>query len=228
MWTSTGNLWWVDILGRRVHCFDPVSRQNTTVFQHPEQNVVFVVEASAGEMVVGLGKTIHRLANGLLLPDPVAVLVSPGESRSLNDAAVDPLGNLWVGVYEPDHIPGAGSLWRITPDGQTTAMVQGLTLPNGVAFTTDGSRLYLADSFQHSVFAFELDLPSGQIGERRTIWFDPDRGFPDGLCIDLDGNLWVAFWGDSCVRVIQPNGNQLDEVRFPVTQVSSCALGDDG
>lgn len=228
LWASDSSLLWVDILGRRLFRFDPVTGENTTEFEHAEQNVSFVLENASGNLLVGLNKSVHTFSEGSLSPAPLIEVISPDLDMSLNDATVDPEGNLWVGVYENERAAGEGSVWRVTPDGEARLAVAELTLPNGIAFSPDGTEMYLVDSFDYSVLAFRIDVPSGHLGEPKTLWHDEAKGLPDGLCVDIEGNLWVAFWGGSCIRALGPDGTELHRVVFPVTQVSSCAFGTDG
>jgi sugar lactone lactonase YvrE len=228
LWSSDHTLWWVDILGHKLNRFDPKTGANTTEFEHEHQNVAFVLEDASGDFLVGLNRTIHRFSGGSLSPEPMFEVIKPTVEMSLNDATVDPEGNLWVGVYEKDRAHREGSLWRISPAGEVSQAAGGLTLPNGIAFSPDATEMYLADSFEYSILAFDIDLTSGQLSEPRPIWRDESKGLPDGLCVDIDGSIWVAFWGGSSIRALRPDGSQVEQVDFPVTQVSSCAFAPDG
>jgi sugar lactone lactonase YvrE len=89
--------------------------------------------------------------------------------------------------------------------------------------------MYYIDSPTHRVDAFDFDLESGDVSRRRQLVAFPEAwGFPDGMAVDAEGFLWVAFWGGSAVRRIDPEGRVRATVRFPVSQVSSCAFGGAG
>jgi sugar lactone lactonase YvrE len=80
------------------------------------------------------------------------------------------------------------------------------------------------------VDAFAFDAATGEIsGRRALVGFAEDWGLPDGMTVDDEGFLWVAFWRGSAVRRIAPDGRVDAELRLPVTLVTSCAFGgDDG
>ena len=226
-WASNSSLLWVDILGRKVFRFDPSTDRNTTEFEHPVENVAFVLEEADDGLLIGLNRSVHTLADGEL-SEPFVHLVDAGVEESLNDATIDPAGNLWVGTYENNRAPGKGSLWRVSPAGEAMTVLDGLTLPNGIGFSPDGTEMYVADSLNYKVLAFRVDLSTGKLTHRRELLADDANGLPDGLAVDVEGNVWVAFWGGSCVKALRSDGTEVHRVAFPVTQVASCAFAANG
>lgn len=94
----------------------------------------------------------------------------------------------------------------------------------GPAFSADGRFLYHNDSGRGIVYRFELD-PGGGIRDRR-VWlqFAPYEGKPDGMTVDAEGGLWIAFWGAGCIRRYRADG-QLDRaIGLPASQVTSCCF----
>jgi sugar lactone lactonase YvrE len=87
--------------------------------------------------------------------------------------------------------------------------------------------MYYIDTPTQKIDAFDYDISTGTISNRRTAVAMPeDFGAPDGMTIDADGNLWVAFWGKSCVRCIDPSSGRVrHSVRLPVSNVTACAFG---
>ena len=76
---------------------------------------------------------------------------------------------------------------------------------------------------------FDYDAGTGSVGNRRRlVTIERTHGVPDGMTTDSQGNLWVACFGGAAVRCFSPAGGQLDEVHFPVTQVTSCTFGGAG
>jgi len=89
--------------------------------------------------------------------------------------------------------------------------------------------MYFIDSATQGIDVFDYDTGTGSAGNRRRlVTIDPADGIPDGMTADDQGNLWVACFGGAAVRCFSPAGEQLDEVFFPVTQVTSCAFGGPG
>ncbi|MBK1783140.1 SMP-30/gluconolactonase/LRE family protein [Prauserella cavernicola] len=144
----------------------------------------------------------------------------------MNDAVADPHGRFWAGSMAYDNTPGAGSLYRVDPDGTVTRALGGLTVPNGPAFDAEGTTMYLADSARGVIHRFAVDPASGQLGER-TEFATVEHGSPDGMTVDADGHLWSAIWGAGRVHRYSPDGELARVVEVPATQPTSvCVLGE--
>jgi len=101
-----------------------------------------------------------------------------------------------------------------------------VTQSNGIAWSPDSRRMYFIDSATGGVDVFDFDVGTGSVSNRRRlVTITPGHGVPDGMTADNRGNLWVACFGGAAVRCFSPAGVQTGEVRFPVTQVTSCAFG---
>ncbi|MFD7769229.1 SMP-30/gluconolactonase/LRE family protein [Streptomyces sp. NPDC059787] len=154
----------------------------------------------------------------------VAGLQGP-PARRMNDAACDAQGRMWTGSMAYDATPGAGALHRRDPDGTVVTVLEGLTVPNGPAFSPDGSVLYLADSALGTVHAFCVDPSTGDLSDRRTVFrIDPAHGSPDGMTVDDEGRLWSAIWGAGQVRCYAPGGQLLLVLDLPARQPTSVCL----
>ena len=87
--------------------------------------------------------------------------------------------------------------------------------------------MYYTDTITKTVDAFDYDVDSGNI-ENRRVFIDltaADVGSPDGLAMDDEGCLWLATWGSGAVRRFAPDGSPLTVVNVPVPATSSCAFG---
>jgi sugar lactone lactonase YvrE len=149
-----------------------------------------------------------------VLPDDV-------DSR-LNDAAVDPAGRFLVGSMALDGRQGEEVLVRLDPAGCTTIDAD-LTLSNGLGWSPAGDRFYSTDTVARVVWVRDYDPTTGVTGPRREVFRTGD-GFPDGLCVDVDGNLWVAIWGRGRVECRTPTGEVLATVAVDAPHTSSVAF----
>ncbi|GAA2615005.1 SMP-30/gluconolactonase/LRE family protein [Dactylosporangium fulvum] len=203
---------------------------------------VFRLDVPLGAVAPVNGSPGHWLAaagTGVELLDPagrrapVADLpAGSGAGRSavrVNDAVADPHGRFWAGTMTYAGVPGAGTLFRLSPGAAPVAVVTGLTIPNGPAFDAAGTTMYLADTPRGEVDRFAVDPGTGELSGREPfLRLGPGEGVPDGMTVDAAGHLWVALWGGSAVRRYRPDGTLDREVRVPAGQPTSVCLGGSG
>ena len=159
------------------------------------------------------------------LPDGRLVIVSSPDGRLLrlepdgslvthadlgrpgwNDIVADGRGNIYVN--RPGFNPMAGETFQpgsvalVAADGSVREVAGDIAFPNGMAMTADGSTLIVADSYRHSLVAFDIGADGGLSGRR--VWADLGEGTPDGICADAQGAVWYAeVPGRRCVRVAE-------------------------
>ncbi|MFF2847296.1 SMP-30/gluconolactonase/LRE family protein [Streptomyces sp. NPDC058001] len=229
--TAAGRLIWVDILGSRVHTYEPDSGRRTVMAT--EQHVGAAKPRADGGLVVNLRDGIGLYGPGggdfrWLLRDPV-----PG--RRGNDAAVAPDGTLWAGTMPYDETPGGGSLSRIAPDGTVTEILGDVTVSNGTGWSPDGTLMYYVDTTTRRIDVFDattLDVANGTVdasqfraSRRELATVEEGCGFPDGLTVDADGCVWVALWDGAALRRYTPSGALDRVVDLPVRRPTACAFG---
>jgi sugar lactone lactonase YvrE len=104
-----------------------------------------------------------------------------------------------------------------------TVIDDDIGLSNGLAFTPDGSQLYSIDSKRGTVWIRDYDVESGAVGARRE-FLHVTGGDPDGMCLDGEGNLWIAVWGAGQVRCYSPRGEQIAVVDVDAPHTTSVAF----
>ncbi|MDJ1130953.1 SMP-30/gluconolactonase/LRE family protein [Streptomyces iconiensis] len=217
---AAGRLLWVDILGARVHTYDPATGHRTVMAT--EQHVGAAKPRVGGGLVVnlrdGVGSYDPDGTFGWLLRDPV-----PG--RRGNDAAVAPDGSLWAGTMYYDETPGGAALTRVAPDGTAHTVLGQVTVSNGTGWSPDGSRAYYVDTPTRRIDVLDLGEDGLPVDRRPLATVEEGAGFPDGLTVDADGCVWVALWDGAALRRYTPAG-VLDRVLpLPVARPTACAFG---
>jgi sugar lactone lactonase YvrE len=147
----------------------------------------------------------------------------------LNDAVADSRGRVFTGTcfYNSGGHYALGQLVRVDNDGRASILDDGFHLANGLAFSRDERILYFADSVARRIYAYDFDIESGGVRNRRTLVQVPDdEGLPDGLTVDSEGFLWSAQWFGSSVVRYDPQGRVDQRLVVPAKQVSSVAFGD--
>ncbi|MER6143206.1 SMP-30/gluconolactonase/LRE family protein [Streptomyces sparsogenes] len=210
---------WVDILSSRVHTWDPATGRRTVLVT--EQHVGAAKPRAGGGLAVNLrdGVGLYGADGGFSWLVREAV---PG--RRGNDAAVAPDGSLWAGTMRYDEATGGGTLSRIAPDGSRTEILPDVTISNGIGWSPDGRLMYYADTPTRRIDVFDV-ADAGVTGRRPFARIEDDAGFPDGLCVDADGGVWVALWDGGAVRRYAPDGSLDRVVELPVRRPTACAFG---
>lgn len=176
-----------------------------------------LVVAERSVVTLGVGEPMVP-AGDLVLDDP---------GVRFNDAACDAVGRLFIGTMADDARPRAGRLHRLEPDLSWTTVLNDLTISNGLGWSPDDRRMYFVDSATRRVDVFDYDLATGTMTDRRP--FVDTRsaaGIPDGLAVDADGCVWVAFYRGQAVRRYAPDGRLLEVLTTPVPRPTSvCFAG---
>ncbi|MXM62636.1 SMP-30/gluconolactonase/LRE family protein [Streptomyces sp. HUCO-GS316] len=217
---DAGRLIWIDILGSRVHTYDPASGRRTV--RVTEQHVGAAKPRAGGGLVLNL-----RDGVGLLDPDGSFRWLhhEPVPGRRANDAAVAPDGSLWAGTMRYDEAPGGGTLSRVTGDGSVRVVLDDGAVSNGTGWSPDGRLMYYIDSPTRRLDVFGYDADGGVVDRRTLVEIEEGSGFPDGLTVDADGCVWVALWDGGAVRRYTPAGELDRVIELPVPRVTACAFG---
>lgn len=143
-----------------------------------------------------------------------------------NDGKCDRAGRFWAGTVDTRDYAPVGELFRIDPDGSTHRCGNDLVTPNGMAFSPDDRTMYLADSRRELVYAYDFDLTTGTVANRRV--FASTVGTParvDGATVDREGNYWCAHVRDWHVACYDPAGDLRRRIRLPVEHPLMCMFG---
>lgn len=220
---ASGRFWCVDnVVGRVIALSD-----DWTIATTIERNraVAAALPVRSGGLILAEGCDFTLLDDDGNTRPFARIDADPSQIR-INEAKCDPQGRIWAGTVSSTVSVGAGALYRLDPDGACRCMVQGLTIGNGMAWSPDGSTMYLVDSPTGRIDAFDFDAAAGALSNRRTIVSFPyGRGWADGMSVDREGGLWVAVPLAGEVRHYDPQGRLVGEIRVPARFVSSCAFG---
>ncbi|MFN0092387.1 MAG: SMP-30/gluconolactonase/LRE family protein [Acidimicrobiales bacterium] len=214
------NLYFSDILGGGVYRRSPTGHIETLV---PDRRWVGGLALHADGGFVISGKDVVHWKDG----ETRQLLTAEG-INSFNDLHTDAAGRVYTGCIrqsmdDPDAPKTPGEAYRINLDGSTEVLYGDVGASNGIGFSPDGTILYHSDSTGKCVIAHDIDAQGRVSNRRAAVRFE--RGIPDGMCVDTDGNLWVAHVGGRRVAKFSPAGDLLDEIPVPAKAVTSCAFG---
>lgn len=213
-----------DIIGNQMHRWD--AQAGTTSFRQPSNMANGNAWDRDGRLLTcehassRVSRTEH---DGSL-----TVLASHFEGQELNspnDIVVKSDGAIYFtdpifGRRSPHGVPrepqlGHSSVYRIAPGGgPLTRLSPALEQPNGLCFSLDESLLYVNDSPRKQIHVFPV-LPDGTLGEGRLFAHLPgeEPGVPDGMKVDLQGNVYCC--GPGGIHVLSAEGRRMGRIRFP-------------
>jgi sugar lactone lactonase YvrE len=220
-----GGLYHVDVEAGMVHRHDPAD--GSVKSWRVGQRVGTVVPRAAGGLVLAgeHGFMFLDEESGRITPlvDPEAGI--PG--NRFNDGKCSPDGRFFAGTISLTRQPGAAKLYRLDPDHSVHEAYGPVTNSNGIAWSADGRTCYYIDTPRREVLAFDYDRQSGLLrGARAAFATGHIDASPDGMTIDAEGNLWIAFCHGGCVSCFDPaNGNELHRIGLPCLETTACAFG---
>jgi len=179
------------------------------------------------------GKMILALQSGIYAFDPTTaemkVLAQPEADRPtnrFNDGRCDRRGRFWAGTMSDVSREPLGSLYRLHPDGKCIRIFGGIIVPNSISWSPDNQVMYFADTYQQCIWAFDFELETGELSQRRVFRDTHGHpGKPDGSGIDTEGCLWNCEYGGWRIVRYDPSGKIDRIVPLPVANPTCCAFG---
>jgi len=226
-------LWWVDIIEpsaiHRLH----VESGNLRSWRF-SQKVTALAKRKDGTLLAGThtGLALFDPATGAMTPWRDIDPEQPGNRG--NDGACDAKGRFWFGTMMNNIGPmgedlpitaSTGKLFRVDADGTVTEMASGIGVSNGPCWSPDGRTFYFTDSMAQTIFAYDFDMDSGTLSNKRVLNDTKDYGYPDGATVDAEGCIWSARWEGACVLRIDPRGRIDRVVPMPARRVTNLCFG---
>ncbi len=225
-WNHLNNtLYWVDIEGRKLHIYDP-ERQSDR-FLATESRIGTVVPSTDSTAVIALENGIYLMNTHSGETRLLSDIESDLPINRFNDGKCDPNGNFWVGSMNYEQNEASGSLYKVGPDGSAERMKDGITISNGIVWSSDNQTMYYIDTPTAVIKAFDFDADTSTISnERVAVEISELDGYPDGMAIDENDHLWVGLWNGNAVAQYDPeSGSLIRKIWVPAHNVTSCAFG---
>ncbi|MCV2367288.1 SMP-30/gluconolactonase/LRE family protein [Roseateles oligotrophus] len=228
--------YWVDITGQRIWRHDGSTRPAQS--WQLDQAVGCIALRAGGGLVAALQDGVYALELGAAAQPQMTLLAAAlhGKGLRFNDGRCDRQGRFWVGsMHEdpaaPERLP-LGRLARLATPSESTgrwapALREAMLVPNGLAFSPSGDKLYFSDSAPAvaKVWVCDYDLASGQAGEPRVFIDRLITGRPDGAAVDVEGCYWICANDGAAVLRYTPAGQLDRRIELPVAKPTMCAFG---
>jgi sugar lactone lactonase YvrE len=218
-----GRIWFSDMHDQRVFAADLDGRTETIV-DVPQD------PSGLGWLPDGRLLVVSMKDRKLLRLDPQGLVEVADLSRlatfHCNDMVVDAQGRAYVGNFGFDPYAGqpptATNLVLVEPDGRTRIAAENLRFPNGTVITPDGRTLIVAETYGGCLTAFDV-ADDGSLSGRRE-WARMERAVPDGICLDVEGAIWVASPISGAVLRLREGGEVTQRIEVE-HQAFACMLG---
>lgn len=219
-------VYWVDIDGKKVLRYDPVSGDKRIFPQDYEFGCI--VKRDGGGFAAATNVGLVHVNEALSKVDVFATPESEIPSNRFNDGKCDRKGRFWAGSTDINETDPTGALYRINGEGTVDLVQPDVIASNGLGWSPDNTTMYFTDTGHNVIYAYEFDLETGALGTRRDfVKVDEGNGYPDGLCVDAEGFVWSAHWDGWRLTRYDPDGNIDRVVEMPVPLVTSVAFGGD-
>ncbi len=219
-----GALWWVNINVGTLNRLDVRTGLNTS--RATGDLLGAAVPDDHGGWLIARRHEIARLdwASGNITT--LTTLPDPDPRLRFNDGKCDPCGRFFAGTMHRDVAPERAAFYRFA-NGRLDLQFDRVTISNGLDWSPDGTRMYYTDTMTARVDVMNYDVETGTpSGRRPLVKLLKSRGWPDGLCCDANGNIWLALWDGGGVECLDGRtGKSLERIPIPARRVSSCCFG---
>src|SRR5690606_62 len=236
-----GCIYWVDIEAPSVNWFHLESGKTAT-WATPRW-ISDIAPRSSGGFIASCADGFAHVDPKKQLYEPLAQPIPNPKVARLNDGVTDHKGRYWSGSCDSSQwdesttaedkestlgnldVRNTGELYRLDADGTISTEERNIVTANGPAFSPDGRTAYVNDSMPLISWAYDV-AEDGSLSNRRDfLKFKPEGGYPDGMAVDVEGCIWMAFYESWKLRRFAPNGTLLEERQLPVRRGLRPAFG---
>ncbi|XP_054829566.1 regucalcin-like [Eublepharis macularius] len=231
LWEEKKNsLLFVDITGKKVLRWNSLTKEVQAV--NVDDVVSLVALHNSGDYIITQGPRFAALNWKNKSVTTINHVDRDKANNRFNDGKVDPAGRLFAGTMGNETAPAVlerkqGSLFTLFPDHSVVKHFNSVDVSNGLDWSLDCRTFFYIDSLSYRVDAFDYDLQTGQITNRRSVYtMEQEDHIPDGMSIDTEGKLWVACYnGGRVIRIDPETGKRIQIVKLPANQTTSCCFG---
>lgn len=213
---KTQTLYWVDILNKRIY-------SGTELLAELDEFIGCLAPRKNGNLILGKRASFVEFDLGAS-QQTVLYALNESATNRMNDGKCDPAGRLIAGTMDMNEKDPTGSVYSFDGTSART-LFRDVTISNGMAWSPDYKTFYYIDTPTCEVRAYDYDVKTGEIANRRKAFDVPNSlGWADGMTSDVQGNLWIAMWGGAQVTRWDPRtGQLLEQIPVPALQ-SSCPV----
>ena len=221
---KTCELSFVDIMSNRFF----VWKKNILKSYKISENISCLLPAKNKDTWIGTSKNkILKIVkkNKKIMTKIIKIINEPKQNR-FNDGQCDCLGRLWLSTMDSQQKNQTGQLWFVNPHKKPTVVDRNFVIGNGIDWSPDNKNLYFVASDKRIIYSYSFNIKSGKLTNKKILIKVPkNRGYPDGICVDSGGYIWVAYWDGGCVIRHFPNGKINKIIKMPIKRPTSICFG---
>ncbi len=219
-----GALYYVDIEGHCVVRFDPATGEEKIL--KVGERVGTVVPREKGGLVIA-GDSGFQLLDEDEVRKPIVDPEAGKPDNRFNDGKCSPDGRFFAGTISLVKKEGDASLYELNSELGVREVFGGVTNSNGIAWSPDGSRVYYIDTPRREIWGFDYDRETGEWSHRSVVVNTSHvDSSPDGMVMDAEGKVWVAFCHGGCVvRFDVETGEEVQRLELPCVETTACTWG---
>jgi len=222
LWNANEHkLYFTDIENCKLWCCDPTSG-GFEIFWEGNHHIGGFAFSHSGDLILCADNKVLKLyKNGTL--ETLFELNFPTEER-FNDITTDPLGRIYAGTAGGED--GSNRLFCFKKGRQPELILTGISCSNGMTFSLDEKSFFHTNTLALTITTYDYDRDSGNISNGK-VFFQGSKsmGLPDGLTLDSEGCIWVAFWDAAVIRRLSPDGGILKTIKLPAKKPTSVIFG---
>ena len=225
LWVENENaVYWLDIMSKRVHKLSLADGEKQT-WQF-DVEITSLAERAQGGFICTIrdGFAFVDFETGNI--DPITLPETDLPGNRFNDGKIDAKGRYYSGTMDESEKDSSGIFYRLDSDLSLHTLDDDYIITNGPAFSPDGKTVYHNDTTKRCIYAYDVDEAGDVSNKRVLVQFDHEsEGFPDGLTVDAEGNIWQASFAGYRITRYAPSGEIIDVWEMPVKNITSCTFG---
>ncbi|TKB43066.1 SMP-30/gluconolactonase/LRE family protein [Thalassotalea mangrovi] len=217
-------LYWPDIVTQTLCRFVPGSGELSTYALDFQFSALAL--AGAGRLVLAANDSLYHFNVHTQQCRQIISKIGVGQENRLNDGKVDAAGRFWLGSLREGLAQPTGKLVSVSDDLTVHVKDTNYTAANGLGWSPCNRYFYIIETVSQILYRYDFDLATGEITNKSVfIDFNGEQGKPDGMCVDAQGNLWIAMWDGWQVLCYSHEGKLLGSVPVPMPRPTCVTFG---
>ena len=223
-----GRLWFSDMHTGEIFRVDPRSGEHPQVVAQIDDQPSGLGWLADGSLLISSMLRRLLLRDNLQGDQSVYADLSGLTDAPINDMVIDSTGTAYVGGFGYDLYGDApqrpGPIFAVTADAPPRVVADDMVFPNGSVILPGTRTLVVAETWAARLTSFEIDQ-DGSLGNKQ-VWAElPAGSTPDGLCVDLEGGIWVSCIVNARYLRVVAGGQVTDVIDVPGRAPADCVLG---